>query len=303
MSTPVGAVEVRASWRTRHAPALAEARHNLTVFLRDKLALVGVIWIAIVFSLGVLAPVVAPNPAQGRGQPDVPAALQAPSWQHPFWTDELGRDELSRVIYGCRLALLMPFIVMVGVAVVGVPLGGIAGYFGGWLDEVIMRTTDLFLAFPGVILAMALIAFMGPSLRNVAIALVVTWWPWYTRLVRGMAVSLRQRGYSKAARTMGVADLRIVFRHIIANSLGPVIVQMTLDVGAVILEVAGLSFIGLGASPPTPDWGLMISTGREYAINQWWVGTFPGVAIFLLVLAFNFVGDGLRDVLDPRSKR
>jgi peptide/nickel transport system permease protein len=303
MNAPAEAAEVRASWRVRHAPALAEARHNVRIFLRDRLAVAGVVWIGLILALGILAPVVAPYPAQGRGEPNVPAALQAPSWHHPFGTDELGRDELSRVIFGCRLALVMPFIVMLGVAIVGVPLGGIAGYFGGWLDEVIMRTTDLVLAFPSVILAMALVAFMGPGLRNVAIALVLTWWPWYTRLVRGMAVSLRQRGYAKAARTMGVSDLRIVFRHIIANSLGPVIVQMTLDVGAVILEVAGFSFIGLGASPPMPDWGLMISTGREYAINEWWVGTFPGLAIFVLVLAFNFVGDGLRDVLDPRSKR
>jgi peptide/nickel transport system permease protein len=210
---------------------------------------------------------------------------------------------LSRVVYGARLALVMPIIVMTGVAVIGIPLGGIAGYFGGTVDEIIMRITDLFLAFPGLILAMALVAFLGPSLRNVGIALVITWWPWYTRLVRGMAVSLRQGGYVKAGRAMGMSGTAIVFRHILPNTLGPVVVQMTLDVGVVILEVAGLSFIGLGAKPPMPDWGLMISTGREYALEQWWVGTFPGLAIFLLVLAFNFVGDGLRDVLDPRGKR
>lgn len=287
----------------RHAPAIAEARHNVRVFLKDKLALVGVIWITLTFALAVFAPVVAPYPSQGRGASDVANRLQAPSWQHPFGTDELGRDVLSRIIYGARLALLMPFVVMFAVVIIGIPLGGIAGYFGGLIDEIVMRVTDLFLAFPGIILAMALVAFMGASLRNVGIALVLTWWPWYTRLVRGMAVSLRQRGYTKAARTMGVSDWRIVLRHIVPNSLGPCIVQMTLDVGTVILEVAGLSFLGLGAQPPTPDWGLMISTGREYAIQQWWIGMFPGLAIFLLVLAFNFVGDGLRDVLDPRAKR
>lgn len=287
----------------RHAPALAEAWYDVRVFLKDRLALVGVIWITLMFALAILAPVVAPHPDQGRGASDVANRLQAPSWQHPFGTDELGRDIVSRVIYGARLALLMPFIVMVAVVIIGIPLGGIAGYFGGLIDEIVMRITDLFLAFPGIILAMALVAFLGASLRNVGIALVVTWWPWYTRLVRGMAVSLRQRGYTKAARTMGVSEWRIVLRHIIPNSLGPCIVQMTLDVGTVILEVAGLSFLGLGAQPPIPDWGLMISTGREYALQQWWIGMFPGVAIFLLVLAFNFVGDGLRDVLDPRAKR
>lgn len=294
---------MRAGWRVRHAPALAEAWYDVRVFLKDRLALVGVVWIALTFALAILAPVVAPYPDQGRGASNVSNRLQAPSWQHPFGTDELGRDIVSRIIYGTRLALLMPFVVMVAVVVIGIPLGGIAGYFGGLVDEIVMRITDLFLAFPGIILAMALVAFLGASLRNVGIALVVTWWPWYTRLVRGMAVSLRQRGYAKAARTMGVSDLRIVFRHIIPNCLGPCIVQMTLDVGTVILEVAGLSFLGLGAKPPTPDWGLMISTGREYVLQQWWIGMFPGLAIVLLVLAFNFVGDGLRDVLDPRAKR
>ena len=293
----------RAGWRVRHAPAVAEARHNVRVFLKDRLALAGLAWIILTFALAVFAPVVAPYSDQGRGASDVANRLQAPSWQHPFGTDEVGRDVLSRIIYGARLALLMPFVVMFAVVLIGIPLGGIAGYFGGLVDEIVMRVTDLFLAFPGIILAMALVAFIGASLRNIGIALILTWWPWYTRLVRGMAVSLRQRGFTKAARTIGVSDWRIILRHIIPGSLGPVIVQMTLDVGTVILEVAGLSFLGLGAQPPTPDWGLMISTGRAYAIQQWWIGMFPGLAIFLLVLAFNFVGDGLRDVLDPRAKR
>ena len=297
------AVEGRAGWTVRHAPAIAEARHNVRIFLKDRLALVGLAWIILTFALAVFAPVVAPHADQGRGASDVASRLQAPSWQHPFGTDEVGRDVLSRVIYGARLALLMPFVVMFAVVLIGIPLGGIAGYFGGLVDEIVMRVTDVFLAFPGIILAMALVAFMGASLRNIGIALVLTWWPWYTRLVRGIAVSLRQRGFAKAARTMGVSDWRIVLRHIIPGALGAVIVQMTLDVGTVILEVAGLSFLGLGAQPPTPDWGLMISTGRAYAIQQWWIGMFPGLAIFLLVLAFNFVGDGLRDVLDPRAKR
>ena len=150
---------------------------------------------------------------------------------------------------------------------------------------------------------MALVAILGPSLRNLALAIVITWWPWYTRLVRGMAVSLRQRPYVEAAKTMGVRDPRIVLRHILPNAVGPVIVQITLDIGTVILEVAGLCFLGLGAKPPTPEWGLMVSEGVEYILEAWWISVFPGLAIFLLVLAFNLVGDGLRDVLDPRTKR
>ena len=166
-----------------------------------------------------------------------------------------------------------------------------------------MRICDVFLAFPSLILAIVFVAFLGPSIRNAMIAIVLSWWPWYTRLVRGMAVSLRERPYIEAAKTMGVGDFTIIARHILPNSFGPVIVQMTLDIGTVILAAAGLSFLGLGAQPPVAEWGLMISEGREYILDQWWIGTFAGLAILILVLAFNLVGDGLRDVLDPRSKR
>lgn len=292
-----------ADWRTRHGSFIEETRHSVRVFLRDRLATFGLCVILFAIVVAVAAPYIAPYPEQGRGMSDVSERLQPPSWSHLCGTDNQGRDVLSRIIFGTRIALLMPTIVAIGVVLVGVPLGGIAGYYGGWLDEAIMRVTDVFLAFPGLILAMALVAFLGPSLRNVAIALVVTWWPWYARLVRSMAVSLRQRAYVKAARTIGVRNSRIVLRHVLPNSLGPVIVQMTLDVGAVILEVAALSFIGLGAKPPTAEWGLMISEGRQYIMGQWWMAVFPGLAIFFLVLAFNFVGDGLRDVLDPRTRR
>ena len=290
-------------WRVRHAASIAEGRHSVRVFMRDKLAVISLAWIVFMVVLAVAAPVMAPYPGQGQGEPDVAVRLQAPSSHHLFGTDELGRDVLSRVVYGSRIALVMPFVTMLGVLLIGIPLGGIAGYFGGMIDEAVMRVTDVFLAFPSLILTMALVAFLGPSLRNVGIAIVVTWWPWYTRLVRGMAVSLRQRPFVKVARTMGVRDWRIILRHILPHSFGPVIVQMTVDVGTVILAVAAMSFLGLGAKPPTPDWGLMISTGQSYILQQWWIGTFPGLAIFALVGAFNFVGDGLRDVLDPRMRR
>ena len=290
-------------WRVRHQASLDEARYNARVFFKDKLAVVGLAIIVVTIAVAVLAPHIAPNPAQGRGDSNLKERFQAPSTHHLMGTDNQGRDILSRVIYGARIPLIISFTVTAVIVIIGVPLGGIAGYYGGRVDEVVMRITDVFLAFPSLILAITFVAFLGPSIRNVMIAIVVSWWPWYTRLVRGVAVSLRERPYVEAARTMGVRNLTIIWRHILPNAFGPVIVQMTLDIGTVILAAAALSFIGLGAQAPTAEWGLMISEGKDYILQQWWIGTFAGLAIFILVLAFNFVGDGLRDVLDPRSKR
>jgi peptide/nickel transport system permease protein len=298
-----GATGVFADWRQRHSSSLAESRHNVRVFLRDKLAVVGVAWICFTIFVAVAAPWIAPYPDQGRGASHLSARFEAPSAQHLMGTDNLGRDVLSRVIFGARIPLVISASVALAVLLIGPLLGALAGYYGGWLDEIIMRITDIFLAFPAIVLAMAFVAVLGPNLRNLAIAIIITWWPWYTRLVRGMAVSLRERPYVEAARTMGVPSPVIVVRHVLPNALGPVVVQITLDIGTVILEIAGLSFLGLGAKPPTPEWGLMVSEGIEYILEQWWISVFPGLAIFALVLAFNLVGDGLRDVLDPRSKR
>jgi peptide/nickel transport system permease protein len=292
-----------ADWRVRHGASLDEARYNVRVFLKDKLAVVGLVIILATITMAVFAPVIAPYPAQGRGESDLKQRFEAPSAQHLMGTDNLGRDILSRIIYGARIPLVISFTVTAVIVLIGVPLGGVAGYYGGRVDEVVMRITDVFLAFPSLVLAITFVAFLGPSIRNVMIAIVVSWWPWYTRLVRGVAVSLRERPYVEAAKTMGVRDAVIIFRHILPNAFSPVIVQMTLDIGTVILAAAALSFVGLGAQPPTPEWGLMISEGRQYILDYWWIGTFAGLAIFILVLAFNFVGDGLRDVLDPRSKR
>jgi peptide/nickel transport system permease protein len=292
-----------ADWRIRHRSTFEETRYGLRVFFKDRLAVAGVAIIALVIVVAVFAPWIAPYPSQGRGESNLQTRFQSPSLHHPMGTDSEGRDVLSRVIFGARTPLYISFGVTIVIVLIGVPLGGIAGYFGGRIDEFIMRVTDVFLGFPSLVLAIALVAFLGPSIRNVMIAIVVSWWPWYTRLVRGTAASLRQRPFVEAARTMGVGHLTIISRHILPNALGPVIVQMTLDIGTVILAAAGLSFIGLGAQPPTPDWGLMVAEGREYILQQWWMGTFPGLAILFLVLAFNLVGDGLRDVLDPRSKR
>ena len=307
MATPTpistGSAGLFGDWRERHSSSLTEARHDVRVFFRDRLAVIGVAWIAFMIFVAIAAPWIAPYPAQGQGASHLASRFEAPSAQHPFGTDNLGRDILSRVIFGARIPLIISSVVAAVVLLIGPLLGALAGYYGGWPDEIIMRITDVFLAFPALVLAMAMVAILGPNVRNLAIAITVTWWPWYTRLVRGMAVSLRERPYVEAAKTMGVRSPVIVLRHILPNAFGPVVVQITLDIGTVILEVAGLSFLGLGAQPPTPEWGLMVSDGVQYILAQWWISFFPGVAIFLLVLAFNLVGDGLRDVLDPRMKR
>jgi peptide/nickel transport system permease protein len=259
-------------WRVRRQSTFDEARYNVRVFLKDKLALVGVVIVLLTIAVAVFAPQIAPYPNQGRGQSDLQARFQAPSARHLMGTDDYGRDVLSRVIFGARIPLLIAFAVIVGVVMVGVPLGGIAGYYGGKIDEVVMRITDVFLAFPALILAIAFVAFLGASIRNVMLALVICWWPWYTRLVRGAAISLRERPYVEAAKTMGVSNFTIIRRHILPNAFGPVIVQMSVDVGTVILAAASLSFLGLGAQPPT-------APSRAWRSSCWcWPSTWSAMA-------------------------
>ncbi len=197
----------------------------------------------------------------------------------------------------------MPLLV-VGLAVlIGAPLGAVAGFKGGWFDETIMRVTDLFLAFPSLLLAMAITAALGRGLENAALALVISWWPWYARLVRGVALSLRERYFVEAAQSMGVREVTIIGRHILPNCLSPIMVQATVDLGTVILAMGGLAFIGLGTQPPAADWGLMISEGRTSILESWWIAIFPMLAMLILVLAFNLLGDTLRDIFDPRQYR
>jgi peptide/nickel transport system permease protein len=267
----------------------------------DPLALAGVIVIGLLVVLALFGPWLAPYPEQGQGASNVPARMLPPSLEHPFGTDGLGRDMLSRVIIGARSALVVSLLVVGLAMLVGVPLGALAGYRRGRVDAVIMRVTDLFLAFPPLLLAMAIVAALGPGLDHAALALTVSWWPWYARLARGTATSLRERPYIEAARSIGVGDVTILRRHIVPNSMTPILVQATIDVGTVILAAGSLAFLGLGASPPTPDWGLMVAEGRTYILDQWWLSTFPGTAIFIAVLAFNLVGDLLVDLLDPRG--
>jgi peptide/nickel transport system permease protein len=233
---------------------------------------------------------------------DLTHRLAGPARPHPFGTDSLGRDIYSRVIYGARISVVSGTMVVAAATIFGVAAGTAAGWVGGWWDEVLMRVTDMFLAFPSLILAMAISAILRPSLTNALLAIAITSWPPYGRLMRAQVLSLRARDYIEAARAQGATDTAIIVRHLIPNAIAPLLVQATLDVGGIILTSAGLSFIGFGAQPPTPEWGLMVSEGRGFLMDQWWVATFPAVAILLLVLGFNLLGDGIRDVLDPRLR-
>ena len=276
----------------------ADARSRIgSAMRRNKLVTVGAAVALMISVLGLLAPLLAPY------APDAALPTQTllpPSTAHWFGTDQLGRDVLSRILYGARVSPMIALLVLVLACVVGVPLGIAAGYFRGAIDDVIMRITDVFLAFPALLLALAIAAVLPPSIGSVTFAIAITWWPWCTRLIRGQAASVSGRPYVEGARAAGVSHTRILFRHVLPNSLTPLIVQVSLDVSAVILTVSALSFLGLGAQDPTPDWGLMVSQGQQYFQTQWWLVTFPGIAILLTAVAFNLLGDGLRDVLDPR---
>jgi peptide/nickel transport system permease protein len=276
-------------------------RHVFSVILREPLSLLSTVIIALFILMAVFAYQIAPYPEEGAGKTHASNTLLPPSSEHWLGTDKLGRDILSRIMVGARPALVIPIGVVLFAVLIGAPLGALAGYKGGWLDEVIMRTTDLFLAFPSLLLAMAIASALGRGLDKAAIALVVSWWPWYTRIARGVAVGLRGRYFVEAAQASGVSDAVIIFRHILPNTLSPILVQATVDMGTVILAMGGLAFLGLGTQPPSPDWGLMVSDGRGYILDQWWIATFPGIAIFIVVLAFNLVGDTLRDIFDPRQ--
>ena len=271
------------------------------VLRTDRLAALGLALIVLVVVLAIAGPWIAPYPAQGYGETNIATRNLAPSALHWFGTDQLGRDILSRVVIGARPALTISLFVVAIAALVGIPLGAIAGYRGGWLDNVLMRVTEVFQAFPPLLLAMVTVAILGPSLTNAGLALAICWWPWYARLVRAEARSLRDRPFVEAARAIGVPAWRILPRHILRNCLTPVLVQATVDVGSVVLAAGSLAFIGLGAQPPAPDWGLMVAEGRGQIFTAWWISTFPGLAIFVTVLAFNLLGDSLRDFFDPRQ--
>jgi len=269
---------------------------------RNPLTATGMSLVTLFLLIAILAPWIAPYPRDTLAvHPD--EVFSPPSMKNWFGTDELGRDIFSRVVFGTRISLRIGTIVVVLALAIGIPLGLIAGTFGGLLDEILMRVTDMFLSFPPLLLAMAISATLGASLENAMIAIAIAWWPWYARLIRSEALSIRERDYVEAARAAGATWGRLLFRHVLPNSLGPVIVQASMDFGSVILTSASLSFLGLGAQPPTPEWGLMINIGRHYFLTHWWIITFPGLAILITVLSFNITGDGLQEILDPKAKR
>lgn len=231
---------------------------------------------------------------------DLRAKLEPPDLAHLMGTDDMGRDVMSRVIAGTRLSTITVVVIMSSCLVVGILVGTLAGYFGGRLDEALMRITEVFLAFPPLILALAIVAALGPSLVNAMLAISIVWWPWYARMVRGQVLAVKQNQYVEAARAIGVGDARIMTRHVLPNCLMPVIIQASMDMGAALVLTAGLSFIGLGAQAPTPEWGAMVGTGRRYLLTAWWVSTFPGLAIFITILGLNLLGDTLQEVLWSR---
>jgi peptide/nickel transport system permease protein len=284
-------------------PSIRELRMSFYLLNRNRLQRASLIVIVLLILIAIFAPVLSPYPSHAISATNPDDKLQPPSAQYWFGTDELGRDMLSRVIYGARISLQTALIAVGLAMMVGVPLGAIAGGLGGVVDEIIMRITDVFLSFPPLLLAIAIAAFLGPNLQNAMLAIAVSWWPWYTRIIRGQAVSIRERQFVRAARSIGTPMHRIIFEHILPNTFAPVIVQASMDIGGVILTIASLSFLGLGAQPPTPEWGLLISTSRTYFLNAWWYSTFPGLAIFITVLVFNLIGDGIREVLDPRTRK
>jgi peptide/nickel transport system permease protein len=266
----------------------------------NPLLTVGGTLVLLIVLVAIFAPLLAPFPADAGTATHPFDVLRAPSAGHLFGTDQVGRDILSRVIYGTRVSPVIAVIVLAIACAIGVPLGVAAGFLGGWVDELIMRVTDIFLAFPPLLLALALAAVLPASLTSLTIAIAAVWWPWYVRLLRGQAASVAGRPYVEACRALGVSRRRIIFRHILPNSITPLLVQVSLDVGGVILTASALSFLGLGAQDPTPDWGLMVAEGQSYFTPDWWLVTFPGLAILLTAFAFNLLGDGLRDLLDPK---
>jgi peptide/nickel transport system permease protein len=284
-------------------PAERTWAHVWRVILRDPLSVISTLIIVVFILVAIFAYQIAPYPLQGAGKSNPSTTMLSPSTEHPFGTDRLGRDMLSRVIVAALPALVIPVLVVLMAVLIGAPLGAIAGFKGGWVDEVIMRITDLFLAFPFLLLAMSIANALGRGLDKAAIALVISWWPWYTRLVRSLSASLSQRYFVEAARSIGVRDWVIIVRHILPNCISPILVQATIDLGTVILAMGGLAFLGLGTQPPAPDWGLMVSEGRTFILKQWWLSAYPGLAIFIVVLAFNLLGDTLRDIFDPRQYR
>ncbi|GAA4629119.1 ABC transporter permease [Actinoallomurus vinaceus] len=268
----------------------------------DVLAAIGAVTLVLIVIAAVAAPLLSPYPADGTDATHPTQALLPPGSEHWFGTDGVGRDVLTRVLYGARTSLTITVAVLAVSAVIGVSLGVAAGYAGGIVRDVVMRITDIFLAFPALLLSVALAVVLHPGVRGAIIAITASWWPWYARMTAVTAASIRSRGFVDAARCLGVSRVRIVFRHVLPNSLTPVLVQLSLDAGGVILTAAALSYLGLGPQEPTAEWGLMVQQGQSLFTTNWWVVTFPGLAIVVTAFCFNVLGEGLRAALDPRRE-
>lgn len=282
--------------RTRSNPL----RRNLKRFLiGNRLNLIGAIIVLLFFVFAIFGELLAPHDPYAVDI--VNSKLLPPSTEHLMGTDELGRDVFSRIVAGTRVSLQVAAVVLGFAVVFGTIVGLISGYFGGFIDEAMMRLTDMFLAFPALVLAVAISASLGRNLRNTMIALATVFWPWYARLVRAQVLSIKEREFVEAARSLGMTHQRLLVRHILPNTLAVIIIQMTIDVGYAVLATSSLSFLGLGAQPPSPEWGTMLASARNYFRDAWWYMTFPGVALTLTVFAFNVLGDGLQDALNPRS--
>jgi peptide/nickel transport system permease protein len=283
---------------SRRQARLGRAYLAWLAFTRNRLALIGLGIVVLLLLLAAFAPLLTPY---GPNATDLQDRLQPFSAAHWLGTDELGRDILSRIIHGSRLTLYVVVLVAIIAAPVGLLIGNAAGYAGGWLDSVLMRITDIFLAFPKLILALAFVSALGPGIENAIIAIAITSWPPYARIARAETITIRKSDFISAVRLQGAGPVRIIWSHIVPLCTSSLIVRVTLDMAGIILTAAGLGFLGLGAQPPLPEWGAMISSGRKFLLDQWWVATVPGIAIFVVSLGFNLLGDGLRDVLDPKS--
>lgn len=277
---------------------LGRAWRMALALLRNPLAVVGALIILGLILTAAFAPWIAPASPYGQ---DLANRLQPPSGQHWMGTDELGRDIFSRVVYGSRITLTIVALVAVISAPLGLIVGAVAGYFGGWPDRLLMGVTDIFLSMPKLILALAFVAALGPGIENAIIAIAITAWPAYARIARAETLTFRDSEFISAVRLLGASHGRIIFRHVLPLCTSSMIVRVTLDMAGIILTAAGLGFLGLGAQPPLPEWGAMISRGRTFILDQWWVATMPGFAIILVSLGFSLLGDGLRDVLDPKQ--
>jgi len=286
--------------RALRAARLSEFRTFVRRFLRNPLGVIGLIIVVVLILVAIFAPLIATHDPY---LPQLAKRLSAPNPEFWFGADELGRDIYSRLVFGSRLTLFIVGLVIVTSAPIGLIIGAISGTYGGWLDRIFMRITDVFLAVPKLLLALAFVAALGPGIVNAALAITLTAWPPYARLARAEAIVVRNSDYVAAARLAGASQFRIIVFHIIPMCLSSVIVRVTFDMAGIILTAAGLGFIGLGAQPPMPEWGAMISTGRKFIFDQWWVPTVPGIAIFVVSLGFNLLGDAVRDLLDPHLRQ